>query len=397
MADILSILAQPLASKRSPGSILAAGDRINQALSDRKTRKQFETTTAQNQQRIDIAQDAEDRAAQADRLKIEQLGKTQAMNDWAATLVEIKSFADAGDSQSIRALLQQRNASLNNARERDPTVDTRDTNQLIDLLENDPQRFVNTVNAEIAGLTSRGFIKQKTDGGLFSSKTEIYKNGTVLQSGPRGQVQIIKPDGAVASPDERVDILNEAVRVQNSNLKSDEEVKQIQEIAEFKADLGKDEEKRRLEIESLQSNIAAGKLKVAEGELQVEKAGKLKSQAIENIRKLLANKDGVLALVGPFDQSFASPTLLGNTLNARTNVQQLKSILTAENLGIMTGVLSETDLKVIADIAGGGLDVNGDDEAFIQELENMLVRFEAEEAQKSSNVMRFDAQGNLIQ
>lgn len=65
------------------------------------------------------------------------------------------------------------------------------------------------------------------------------------------------------------------------------------------------------------------------------------------------------------------PTVSDSTSEVENKLNQLRSILTAENLGLMTGVLSETDLKVISDIAGGGLSLKRSDSGLKSELSRL--------------------------
>jgi hypothetical protein len=114
-------------------------------------------------------------------------------------------------------------------------------------------------------------------------------------------------------------------------------------------------------------------VKAMENATKEEKAQVLKKDTLRIIDDLLADKDSIKAVVGPFDST--TKTILPKSSRAETKLKQLISILTAENLDIMTGVLSETDLKVIADIAGGGLDMSGDDDTVIEELERLKEKF----------------------
>ncbi len=127
----------------------------------------------------------------------------------------------------------------------------------------------------------------------------------------------------------------------------------------------------KLKFEQVKLNLEAKKAAVQANRETLRKAGNVKQDVNRLVKELLEDKDAIRAAVGPFDQSVFSPTLIGPTLVAETKINQLKSILTAENMDIMTGVLSESDIKIIAAIAGGGLDVGGSDKAFIKELERM--------------------------
>lgn len=126
---------------------------------------------------------------------------------------------------------------------------------------------------------------------------------------------------------------------------------------------------KRQQIESAQQLSPTEQIKVKEAEEKQKKGAVLKDTARRLIDDLLQNPDAVKSVVGPFDSM--TPTLRSSSGDTEAKIGQLRSILTAENLGLMTGVLSETDLKVIADIAGGGLVTTRGDEGFLKELERL--------------------------
>lgn len=104
-----------------------------------------------------------------------------------------------------------------------------------------------------------------------------------------------------------------------------------------------------------------------------QKAETMRETALGLVNDLLADPDAVKSITGTYDSK--TPTMLPSSAEAENKIKRLRSILTAENLGLMTGVLSETDLKVIADIAGGGLDQNRTDEGMMEELRTLQKKF----------------------
>lgn len=351
---------------------------------DRQSKnKQAEAASEQNARRTKVLEDREAREAAEYQQKLEARNKTESMNDYAADMVALQSIVtadiDPGRKQeAARAFLQQRNAKLNNARERDPSIDTEDTNRLLSNLDNDPEMFAVELNSELAKLKQRGFIKTGKEG-LYSAAIKIFKNGVTLQSEPdQGTTIVRNKSGQIVEGEERVKVLQEAYKAENEKLLSKEEVDQQFAIARYKQNLRETPAERALRVEQMENDIKAARLKIEETEETKRKGQGLKSESLRLVNKLLNNADGVRALVGPWDQTWISPTFLGDTLKAQTDINQLRSILTAENLGIMSGVLSETDVAIIAAIAGGGLDVNGEDEAFLEELGRMQVSLEAQ-------------------
>lgn len=100
-----------------------------------------------------------------------------------------------------------------------------------------------------------------------------------------------------------------------------------------------------------------------------EKATQVKDTALSIIDRLLKNKRGVRANYGVIDQF--SPKFSDKAREAQTDLNQLRSIATAENLDLMSGVLSETDIKIISDVAGGGLAKTNTEKGALNALRDM--------------------------
>lgn len=132
------------------------------------------------------------------------------------------------------------------------------------------------------------------------------------------------------------------------------------------------EEEARVKAKSSIPGTAEYK-NVQESEQKEQKQKTMRETAQRLLSDLLSNEGAVRNVVGTFDSK--TPTIVPSSADAETKINQLRSILTAENLGLMTGVLSETDLKVIADIAGGGLVTNRSDDGFIDELKRLQQAF----------------------
>ena len=316
----------------------------------------------QTRKQNDAEKETRDLTNQKLRLAISDAENNQKLNLAARDTVSIRGFLAAGDIEGAKLAAQNRLEGINRR-----NGDATHTKRFIQALEQDPQQAAALIEQEINGLSQLGFINRDQNGDPFAQATKMFKNGTVTQASGTGEIRVTAPDGTVAStPEEREKILSDAYRAENSKLKSDEEVNQLLDIEKAKHQMGFDDEKRQLEIQSLQKQLQTSEFKIAEGKEQQEKAAQTKKDTARLVQSLLNNASGVRNFVGPADQY--TPTLLKETLQARTDINQLKSILTAQNLGIMAGVLSETDVKIIAQIAGGGLDVGGSDDAFLDEL-----------------------------
>jgi len=56
------------------------------------------------------------------------------------------------------------------------------------------------------------------------------------------------------------------------------------------------------------------------------------------------------------------------------NIKEAKNILTADNLKLMTGVLSESDIKILADLAGGALTRTRTEDEFERRVQDLIDR-----------------------
>jgi hypothetical protein len=115
-----------------------------------------------------------------------------------------------------------------------------------------------------------------------------------------------------------------------------------------------------------------------------EKAQVVKDQTLDLVNSILNNEDGLNSVYGAVDQFM--PNLLSSTRRAQTDINQLKNILTAENLDLMSGVLSETDIKIIAGIAGGQLADTNTQEGVRQALQKLKVSLEGERPNKTTSL-----------
>jgi len=117
---------------------------------------------------------------------------------------------------------------------------------------------------------------------------------------------------------------------------------------------------------------AAGKIR--EKQRQVEKGDTFRQRALEVANRLLENDelDDVTGSIDASDESFipfGGQKFRGdNEANAIADIKEIGNILTSDNLDIMTGVLSETDIGIIRSLAAGGLDRSRSDDQFRNDL-----------------------------
>ena len=100
-----------------------------------------------------------------------------------------------------------------------------------------------------------------------------------------------------------------------------------------------------------------------------EKAEQSKQMTLEVVNRLLANETGVRDNFGVFDQF--TPKIQEATRQAATDLEQLKSLLTVENLGLMSGVLSETDIKILQNVSAAAFSEGATEKGAIRALKDL--------------------------
>lgn len=110
------------------------------------------------------------------------------------------------------------------------------------------------------------------------------------------------------------------------------------------------EVQRRI-VESFATPAVAEKGK--ETEKKAGKAQEVADKTSSLVDELLENESGLRAVVGGIDER--TPTFLPSSQNAQAALEDLKNLLTVDNLGLMSGVLSESDMKVLRSVGASGL------------------------------------------
>lgn len=123
----------------------------------------------------------------------------------------------------------------------------------------------------------------------------------------------------------------------------------------------------KTESEINKNNAAANKdsYEISGTNSPAEKAMQVKRDALTVVDRLLNNQSGVKANRGGISTFF--PNISDASVNAEGDLDTLASLLTTENLGLLKGVLSDTDMKILKDIGAGGL--KGADAQVLQNLQ----------------------------
>ncbi len=178
------------------------------ALQVRKQNDRQKELDAQSAKSQGIQDEANKLQIDAAKQKIAQSGKEGALKAWGADLVRIKSLADAGQLQQARHELIQRKANLVEQQINDPSVDTNDTDELINFIDQgNLEGFNAVVNSELSGLQSLGLLEGVSGKqGLASAKTELFTSGSI-QAMPDGSVIVKDPQGNTVTGEDRTKVL----------------------------------------------------------------------------------------------------------------------------------------------------------------------------------------------
>jgi len=124
--------------------------------------------------------------------------------------------------------------------------------------------------------------------------------------------------------------------------------------------------------------------KLREKQRQVKKGKVFQKRAVDLLDRILGADElnDVIGSIEGSDESlipFGGQKLRGdNESEIIADIEEAGNILTADNLDIMSGVLSETDIRIIANLAGGALNRKRGEEAFIKDVTNLRAKMAGE-------------------
>ena len=134
------------------------------------------------------------------------------------------------------------------------------------------------------------------------------------------------------------------------------DIKQAKEEREAKA-AERDKARDAAQQEKLQKEIQVLDQKIADTETQQREAQANKQASYDSMTEIvdiatqLRDSKYLGNVVGPFD--VRAPTLFGTSQDVINVATRLKNLLTLDNLDLMTGVLSESDIRILASAATG--------------------------------------------
>jgi|CXWK01.1.fsa_nt_gi hypothetical protein len=97
----------------------------------------------------------------------------------------------------------------------------------------------------------------------------------------------------------------------------------------------------------------------------------LKAKTVVDLATSLLNDPALNAAVGPLSSKI--PTFQGNTADVEAKIEQLKSLLTLDNLGFLKGAMSDSDIKLLSS-AATSLSKGMSEAGFRAELNNIIAK-----------------------
>jgi len=126
-------------------------------------------------------------------------------------------------------------------------------------------------------------------------------------------------------------------------------------------------------IQEREMRLSTEEAKVTERESRDQMVSAEIARAYDLAAKLLANESGLAGATGPI--SSWVPSFRESTVDFESDLQELQSLLTMANLGRMTGVLSESDIKLIGQ-AASGLNSRASEQRMREKLAEIKTRLE---------------------
>jgi len=119
--------------------------------------------------------------------------------------------------------------------------------------------------------------------------------------------------------------------------------------------------------------------KTRENQIKKEKAEGVKGRSIELLARVVTNPD-LSDVTGAFDASKAAgwTRMDAGEHDAIADLEELTNLLTVDNLKLMTGVLSESDIKILSSIGGGALNRSRSDKQFLKDAKSLLMKLGGE-------------------
>lgn len=231
-----------------------------------------------------------------------------------------------------------------------------------------------TQRAQARELLAAQEIQEIINGGKLPAQksvpdvTNVRLNEQGLPYSPMGAQPIEQPTEQLAPIDGM-----ESAPADDIQARIDAKMQKRQQLAPFantergKAEIAQIDK----ELSMLEKQIPSPleRLNIEEAKTQKAKGSKIANEGLYYANKLLNNLEGVKRAAGSIGGYL--PNVSSNAADAAADIRALGNVLTVENLGLMSGVLSESDIALLRDVAAGGITPTRSDARLIEEIKRI--------------------------
>lgn len=299
---------------------------------------------------------------------------------------------------------EARNAQLSNERRQAAALDFFGTRQLLDQGRTDAALAkLNNREADITGLggesVSTGYIRDLIAAGEVD-EAKAFLDMALQQAEAGGYIQLPKPaerktavvDGALVDTQTGQPIYQSPQKPQERKTAQDSQgILRYLDTGEqaFPGDTGKQSTPEQQMLQQLElENAALRNQQLSQGidqsaakaEAETQTRGRMQeirnselTRAYSLVSNLLSpdRQNSIKAAAGPIDAMM--PTFFGKTADVEADLSELQNLLTLDNLDRMTGVLSESDIKLLAN-AASGIDLKASQDRMVSKLREIQGR-----------------------
>jgi hypothetical protein len=310
----------------------------------------------------------------------------------AQDIQKVSLLVNAGETSKGLQLLNNRKAEILKQ-----NGDPSDTDELISMLEGgDSKKFLDSTALLEQIAINEGLLPPAKimEVGKNGSLVRFGKNGPELMDieglsggkaapSPRALVRGLNPEIKAAAIEafnlagggkDGVKALNDAIEIS----KEGAAFKKLPEILQVRYPNATEAEMAQINDVIMSSKNTSEGLQEAE---KIRGLQRKKTEAKDARAKILAlaisirDNPELNDVVGSVD-SFRFLPRGDNESNAIADIEEMSNLLTVDNLKLMTGVLSESDIKIIRAVGAGGLDRSRSDKEFIRRLNALISGYE---------------------
>lgn len=303
--------------------------------------------------------EAANKSAEAKLVKAQQEAEQKALEaaqkGYTADIVRVDGLVKAGmGDRAVDLLTARRDRLLAEGK------DASDTEQLINLAQTNPEGFQKEIAVELDAAQRLGILNEVKDTSftLAPGAKRFDSQGNEIASAP-AKSDVKSPEAMAQA----LQLIRERARVSAANNPASQAVAAL---------AGLRMESLRLANEEKRNAIDSKARKEADEKLAAEEEKVKQFTFLEETKEIVdrlltpAGREAVESAAGPIGSLV--PTIRDATADAEIDIETIKSRLTKDNLGLLKGVISDSDIRFLGRIAAGGLDLSGSDEGVIREL-----------------------------